>query len=198
MRTLQPSSPSGKLAPLSTKILPTPKSVPTAVWIRDALSPLVVFRRPLTPYFGQFLRNFAHITTQMPNSLPTWTTGTCGSNRRTYCRQSLLSQQPPDQPTLPYSPPRHKCGELLAKTPCHLSSKTQVTLTNNCLGGHLQTHGDIEPSSVVLGEQTTLEKTTQRFQRIATTLADLNAEGLNAQAVNGRSKPTRASHELCA
>ena len=29
-----------------------------------------------------------------------------------------------------------------------------------------------------------MEKTTQRFQKIATTLADLNAEGLNAQAVN--------------
>ena len=29
-----------------------------------------------------------------------------------------------------------------------------------------------------------MEKTTQRFQKIATTLADLNAEGLNAQTVN--------------
>ena len=29
-----------------------------------------------------------------------------------------------------------------------------------------------------------MEKTTQRFQKIATTLADLNAEGLNVQAVN--------------
>ena len=29
-----------------------------------------------------------------------------------------------------------------------------------------------------------MEKTTQRCQRIATTFADLNAEGLNAQAVN--------------
>ena len=29
-----------------------------------------------------------------------------------------------------------------------------------------------------------MEKTTQRFQNIATTLADLNAEGLNAQTVN--------------
>ena len=36
----------------------------------------------------------------------------------------------------------------------------------------------------MLGEQVTMEKTTQRFQKIATTLADLNAEGLNAQAVN--------------
>ena len=33
-------------------------------------------------------------------------------------------------------------------------------------------------------EQASMEKTTQRFQRIATTLADLNAEGLNAQTVN--------------
>ena len=60
----------------------------------------------------------------------------------------------------------------------------KVTLTLSCLGGHLQIHGDTEPSPVVLGEQTTMEKTTQCFQRIATTLAHLNAEGLNAQAVN--------------
>ena len=60
----------------------------------------------------------------------------------------------------------------------------KVTLTLSCLGGHLQIHGDTEPSNVVLGEQATMEKTTQRFQRIATTLTDLNAEGLNAQAVN--------------
>ena len=60
----------------------------------------------------------------------------------------------------------------------------KVTLTLSCLGGHLQIHGDLEPSPVVSGEQATVEKTTQRFQRIATTLADLNAEGLNAQAVN--------------
>ena len=60
----------------------------------------------------------------------------------------------------------------------------KVTLTLSCLGGHLQSHGDIEPSPVVLGEQTSMEKTTQRLQRIATTLADVNAEGLNAQAVH--------------
>ena len=60
----------------------------------------------------------------------------------------------------------------------------KVTITLSCLGGHLQIHGDMEPSPVVLGEQATMEKTTHRFQRIATTLADLNAEGLNAQAVN--------------
>ena len=58
-----------------------------------------------------------------------------------------------------------------------------VKLTLSCLGGHLQIHGDIEPSPVVLGEQTTMEKTTKRFQRIAT-LADLDTKGLNAQAVD--------------
>ena len=60
----------------------------------------------------------------------------------------------------------------------------KVTLTLSCLGGHLQIHGDVEPSPVVLGEQATTEKTTQHFQKIATTLADLNAEGLNVQGVN--------------
>ena len=60
----------------------------------------------------------------------------------------------------------------------------KVTLTLSCLGGHLQIHGDTEPSPVVLGEQATMEKTMQRFQKIATTLADLIAEGLNVQTVN--------------
>ena len=34
----------------------------------------------------------------------------------------------------------------------------KVTLTHSCLGGHLQIHGDTEPSPVVLGEQVTMEK----------------------------------------
>ena len=60
----------------------------------------------------------------------------------------------------------------------------KVTLTLSCLGGHLQIHGDTEPSPIVLGEHATMEKTIQRFQKIATTLADLNSEGLNVQTVN--------------
>ena len=59
----------------------------------------------------------------------------------------------------------------------------KVTLTSVACG-HLQIHGDTEPSLVVLGEQATMEKTTRHFQKIATTLADLNAEGLNVQTVN--------------
>ena len=68
--------------------------------------------------------------------------------------------------------------------PIPLEFQDKVTLTLSCLGGHLQIHGDTEPSPVVLGEHATMEKTTQRFQKIATTLADLNAEGLNVQTVN--------------
>ena len=49
----------------------------------------------------------------------------------------------------------------------------KVTLTLSCLGGHLQIHGDTEPSPVVLGEQVTIEKTTQRFQKIALRLQNL-------------------------
>ena len=73
-------------------------------------------------------------------------------------------------------------GSCLDPIPPEFQHK--VTLTLSCLGGHLQIHGDTEPSRVVLGEQATMEKTTQRFQKIATTLADLNAEGLNVQTVN--------------
>ena len=113
-----------------------------------------------------------------------WTIGTCGSNRSASYRQSLLSQQPPDRSTLLCSPPRHRCGKALVRNPIPPEFQDKVTLALSCLGGHLQIHGDTEPSPVVLGEQVTMEKTTQRFQKIATTLADLNAEGLNVQTVN--------------
>ena len=66
--------------------------------------------------------------------------------------------------------------------PPELQDKVKLTLSS--LGGHLQITGDIEPSPSVLGEQASKEKTTQLFQRSATTLADLNAGGLNAQTVN--------------
>ena len=153
-------------------------------WIRDALCQRVDFQLLLIQYSVQSWRSFARITTQAPNSLPTWTTGICGSNRSASYRQSLLSQQPPDRSILHYSPPRHRCGKALVRTPFYPEFQDKVTLTLSCLGGHVQIYGDTEPSPVIPGEQATMEKTTQRFQRFATTLADLNAEGLNAQAVN--------------
>ena len=143
------SSPSGILAPRSTEcstILLTPKSVPTAGWIRVVLCQRVVVQLLLTQFFVQTWRSFAHITTQQSTKTQVW---------RASCQDPI----PPE------------CQD-------------KITITLSCLGGHLQIHGDMEPSPVVLGEQATMEKTTHRFQRIATTLADLNAEGLNAQAVN--------------
>ena len=74
--------------------------------------------------------------------------------------------------------------EASCQDPLLVELQDKVRLTLSCLGGHLQIQGDIEPSPVVLGEQTTMKKTTQRFERIATTLADLDAEGINAQSVN--------------
>ena len=105
-----------------------------------------------------------------------------GSSRNASYRQLLLSQPLPDQSILLYRPPKHKSGKALAKDPIPPEFQDKVTLS--CLGGHLQIHGDTEPSPVVLGEQATMEKTTQRFQKIATTLADLDAEGLNVQTVD--------------
>ena len=79
----------------------------------------------IDPVLGRFWQTSAGYTIQVPSSLRTWTSGTCGSNRSAYCGQSLLSLLPPDQSTLPCSPPRHRCGEPLARTPIHLSSKTR-------------------------------------------------------------------------
>ena len=173
------------LVPLSTgctTTLLTPKSVPPAGLIRDVLCRRVAFQRPLTLYSGPLWQTSADYMIQVPSSLPTWTTGTCGSKRTTYCRHSLLSLQPPVNFAL--QPTKIQVWRASCQDPIPPEFQDKVKLTLSCLGGHLQVHDDLEPSPVVLGEQATMEKTTQRFQRIATTLADLNAEGLNAQAVN--------------
>ena len=186
-RTLLRFFPSGTPARRSTgctTILPTPKSVPTVGLIRDVLCRRVVSQQLLTLYSGQFWRSFAHIATQALNSLPTWTTGTCGSNHSAYYGQLLLSQLPPDQSTLLCSPPRHKCGKALARTPFHPSSKTRSR-------SHLVVWEDIYKSMATLSpallfwkSRPPWSKQHNAFRKIATTLADLNAEGLNAQAVN--------------
>ena len=53
-----------------TTTLPTPKSVPTAVSIKDVLFRHVAVRQPLIPYFGQYWQKFADSTTQVPSLLP--------------------------------------------------------------------------------------------------------------------------------
>ena len=83
------------------------------------------FQWPSTLYSAPLWQTSADIRSRCRAFLPTWTTGTCGSNHSGYYRQSLSSQQPPDQSTLLNSPPRYKCGKALARTPFHLSSKTR-------------------------------------------------------------------------
>ena len=187
IRILQRSFPSGTPAPRNTECIttqPTPKSVPTVGWIRVVLCQRVDSQLSLTQYSGQSWRSFARITTQAPNFLPTWTIGTCGSNRNASYRQTLLSQQPPDQSILLYSPPKHKCGKALVRTPFHLSSKTRSRSHSVAWEDIYTSMATLSPALLFLGEQATMEKTIQRFQKIATTLADLNAEGLNVQTVN--------------
>ena len=70
------------------------------------------------------------------------------------CYKHLLSSQlQPDQSTLSSSPP---------KLPLVRNSKTK-SHSHSVAGWTSTIHGDTEPSPVVLGEQTTMEKTTQRF-----------------------------------
>ena len=146
------------------------------------------FCLPLTQYFGQFWRNSAHITIQALNSLPTWTIGTCGSDRSAFTA------------ALPCSPPRHRCGKALARTPFHLTFKTR---------SHSHSHSaaweDTCRSTDVLGEQTTMNKTTQRFQIIYCHTCRRQLRGSQCAGsercthhVCGCSKSIRPSHELCA
>ena len=69
---------------------------------------------------------------------------------------------------------KHKSGKALVKTLFLLSFRTRSR-------SHSIVWVDIYSALLFW---VTMEKTTQRFQKIATTLADLNAEGLNVQTVN--------------
>ena len=50
---------------------------------------------------------------------------------------------------------RAKC--VWSLNDAYLPRQDKVKLTPSCLGGHLQIHGDIEPSPIVLGEQASME-----------------------------------------
>ena len=187
MRILLRSFPSGTQEQRSTECIttqPTPKSVPTVGWIRVVLCQRVDSQQLLTQYSVQSWRSFARITTQAPNSLPTWTIGTCGSNRTILLQTIAVITAATRSVNLALQSTKTQVWKGSCQDPIPPEFQDKVTLTLSCLGGHLQIHGDTEPSPVVLGEQATMEKTIQRFQKIATTLADLNAEGLNVQTVN--------------
>ena len=119
------------------------------------------FSAAIDPKLRSVPAEIADSMIQVAHFLLTLMTGICGSNLSACCQQLFSSQQKPDQATS--------------------QSQTHTQLSGE---GHLQIHGDTEPSPLVLGEQASMEKTAQRFQKIATTLADLDAEGLNAQSVN--------------
>ena len=140
---------------------------------------LWLFGGRLTPYFGQFLQYdsgaklFAYLDDwylwiKPQHLLQTVAVITVATGSVNLALQSTKTQ----------------VWRASCQDPIPPEFQDKVTPTHSCLGGHLQIHGDIEPSPVVLGEQVTMEKTTQRFQKIATTLADLDAEGLSVQTVN--------------
>ena len=136
------------------------------------------------PYAGPLWHTSAGCMIQVPSSLPIWTTDTCGSNRSAYYRQSLSSQQPPDQSTLHYSPPRNKSGEALATTPFLLSSKTRSHSHSAAWEDIYKSMETLSPALSFWVSRPPWRKHHNGFRKIATTLADLNAEGLNVQAVN--------------
>ena len=127
---------SGTPAPRSTEcitIQPTPKSVPTAGWIRVVLFQRVDSQLSLTLYFDQSWRRLAHITIQALNSSPTWTTGICGSNHSAYYRQLLSSLQPPDQSILLLQSTKTQVWKGSCQDPIPPEFQDKVTLALSCL-----------------------------------------------------------------
>ena len=207
MRILQLSSPSDTPVPRSTEcttILSTPKSVPTEGWIRVVLCQRVDFQRCWFLCIGQLWRSSAHFTIRVPKLfaylddwylwikpqclLQTIAVITAATRSVNLALQSTKTQVRKGSCLDPIPPE--------FQTRSHSHSVAWRTSTNPWRHW---------AQPCFLGEQTIMEKTTQRFQKIATTLADLNAEGLNAQAcersthhVCGCCKSTCPPHELCA
>ena len=75
-----------------------------------------------------------------------------------------------------------RSGKALARTPFSLNYKTRSHSHSVAWEDIFKFMATSNPA--LLFWVATMEKTTQRFQRIATTIADLNAEGLNAQSGN--------------
>ena len=188
-RTLLRSFPSGTPAPRSTEritTLPTPKSLPNSGV--DQGCPLsacgLSSQQLLTLYSVQLWHSFARINDSGAKLFAylddwyLWIKPQCLLQTNAVITAATRSVNLALQST------KTQVWKGSCQDPIPPEFQDKVTLTLSCLGGHLQIHGDTEPSPVVLGEQVTMEKTTQRFQKIATTLADLNAEGLNVQTVN--------------
>ena len=145
MRILLLSSPSGTPAPQSTgctTVLPTPKSVSTAGWIRDALSRLVVFRRAFDPVLRPVLADicrhydpgaklFAYLDDWYLWIKPQHLQQTVATRSVNLALQSTKTQ----------------VWRASCQDPIPPEFQDKVTLTLSYLGGHLQIRGDIEPSS---------------------------------------------------
>ena len=161
MRILQLSSPSGTPAPRSTEcttILPTPKSVPTAGWIRVVLCQRVDFQLSLTLYFDQSWRSFAHITShaKLFAYLDDWYLWI-----KPHLRQRIaVITAATRSVNLALQSTKTQVWKGSCQDTIPPEFQDKVTLTLSCLGRHLQIHGDTEPSPVVLGEQTTRENNT--------------------------------------
>ena len=121
--------------------------------------------------------------TQELNFSPISTIGICGSSRIVSYRQLLLSQLLPVQSILLYRLQKHKSGKAPAKTQFLLSSRTRSRSHSVVWEDIYKSMEILTPAQLFWVSRPPWRKQ-QRFQKIASTLADLNAEGLNVQTVN--------------
>ena len=120
----------------------------------------------------------------VPNSLPTCMTGTLWIKPQCLNDALVLIAAATKSVNLEIQPSKIQVWRVSCPDPVPQAFLNKVKPTLTCLGGHLHIQGDSEPSPVVLGEQATVEKNTQRFRAIASTLAELNVQGLSMHTVN--------------
>ena len=153
MRILPLSSPSGTPAPRSTgctTMLPTPKSVPTAGWIR-----VVLCQRGFSAAVDPVLRSvLAELCTHYDSGaklfayLDDWYL--CMKPQYLLQTIAVITAATRSVNLAPHSTKIQVWkGSCQDPTPPEFQDK--VTLTLSCLGGHLQTHGDIEPQPCCCG-----------------------------------------------
>ena len=110
--------------------------------------------------------------------------GTCGSSHIASYRTIAVITAPTRSVSLALQATKTQIGKALAKIPFHPNSKTKSRSHSVVWEDICKSMEILNPALLFWCEQATMEKTTQRFQKIATTLADLNAEGLNVQTVS--------------
>ena len=159
VRISQQSCPNGTQEPQNTgctTILPALRSVPTVEWIRDVLSRRVVSLRPLT-VLRSVLADICRLHEPGAKLFANRDDWYVWIKRQHLIQTFALIAAAARSVNLELQPSKIQLWRASGRDPIPHGLQDKIKLTLIFLGGHLQIHGDIEPSPIVLGEQASME-----------------------------------------